>query len=212
MNAIIFDFDGTIADSFDQITSFLLSTTGRKAGSLSPADRQSLRGLPMKQLALRIGVPAWRLPLVYFRGKWALTEHMYKTPVFPGVNEVLAALHADNYQLYIVSSNSKRNIERFLAQHGLSGYFTRIYGNVGYMGKAGALKRALNQNQLLAKNTVYVGDEVRDVVAANAVGMAAAAVNWGFGSEAELLKHSPTIIARTPAELQKSLLDWGRIN
>lgn len=210
MNAVIIDFDGTIADSFDQILEFLLQQARRKPDELTPEERNRLKGLPMKDLALQVGIPVWRLPFVYFKGRATLGKRMHATPIFPGMDEVLAGLHAEQYQLFIMSSNSKRNINRFLAEHGLGGYFTRVYGSAGWFGKGPALSKALKQNGLEPAKTVYVGDEVRDVIGAQLAGMPSVAVNWGFSSEEALLKYSPTILVRSPAELQKALIDWGR--
>ena len=210
MNAVIIDFDGTIADSFDQILEFLLQQARRKPDELTPEERNRLKGLPRKDLALQVGIPVWRLPFVYFKGRATLGKRMHATPIFPGMDEVLAGLHAEQYQLFIMSSNSKRNINRFLAEHGLGGYFTRVYGSAGWFGKGPALSKALKQNGLEPAKTVYVGDEVRDVIGAQLAGMPSVAVNWGFSSEEALLKYSPTILVRSPAELQKALIDWGR--
>lgn len=212
VNAIIFDFDGTIADSFDQVLQFLLSKTGRDVKNLTDEERDSLRGLSMKDLALKIGVPWWRLPLTYFQGKSALTRHMHKTPPFDGLKVVIANLHAEGYQLYIISSNSKRNINRFLSQQGLGDYFVRVYGNAGWFGKGGILRKAVKTNHLHSQQTVYVGDEVRDVVGAHMANMPVVAVNWGFCSEEQLLAVKPTVLVRSPAELQKSLVDWGSLS
>ncbi|MDB5169783.1 MAG: gph 1 [Candidatus Saccharibacteria bacterium] len=212
VNAVILDFDGTIADSFDQVLAFLLKQVGRTLADVSAEEHQRLKGLSMKNLALQVGIPLWRLPFVYFKGRATLAKRMHQTPLFSGIEEVLRTLQAENYQLYIMSSNSRRNINRFLAEHGLGGYFIRVYGSAGWFGKGPALKKALKQNKLEASKTVYVGDEVRDIIGAQIAGMPSVAVNWGFSSEAQLLSRNPTIIVRTPAELQKALVDWGKTN
>ncbi len=210
MNAVILDFDGTIADSFNEVLDFLLSKAGRQPNEMSAEDRQQLRGLSMRELAIHVGIPTWRLVFVYFQGKAALTRRMHRVPVFAGMEAVISRLHQENYQLYIISSNSRRNIQRFLTEHGLSGYFGRVYGNVGWFGKARALRRALKQNNLEAEKTVYVGDEIRDVIGARLAGMPSVAVSWGFSSSAQLLNHSPTVLVRRPEELQNTLIDWGK--
>lgn len=210
VNAVIIDFDGTIADSFDHVLDFLLTQAGRQAATVTSEQRQALKGLSMKELALQVGIPRWKLPFVYFRGKAAMNKRMHATPMFDGMGEALAALHKEQYTMYILSSNSRRNINRFLLEHGLSSYFKRVYGNAGWFGKGSSLKKALEKDHLDPQKTVYVGDETRDIIAAHYAGMPAVAVSWGFGSEAELLKQNPTILARRPSELQKSLIDWGR--
>lgn len=210
MNAVIIDFDGTIADSFEEVLEFLCHEIGRDPKSISAAERSALRGLSMRDLALKVGTPGWRLPLLYFRGKAKLGKRMDMVAPFAGMPETLARLHAEKYQLFIISSNSPRNINRFLVHHGLSGYFTRVYGNAGWFGKGSVLKKTLVKHSLNADTTVYVGDEVRDLIGAKIAGMPSVAVAWGFGSEAQLLTYSPTILVRKPAELQKALIEWGK--
>ena len=130
--------------------------------------------------------------------------------MFLGMESVLSTLKRENFKLYIMSSNSKRNINKFLVTHGLSGYFIKVYGNSGWFTKGPALRRLLKRNKLDSEQTVYVGDEVRDVIGAQLAGMPSVAVSWGFGSEKELLKYNPTVLVRQPAELQKTLVEWGR--
>ena len=209
MNAIVIDFDGTIADSFDGVLEFLLKQVGKTPADLTAEQRQELRGLSMKALALRVGISNWKLPLIYFRGRAAMNKRMGRTPVCAGMEAVLASLHNEQYRLFIVSSNSKRNINRFLSEHGLGGYFVRVYGSAGWFGKGPVLKKLLQQQKLEASSTVYVGDETRDIIGAQVADMPSVAVSWGFGSEEQLLAHKPTVLVRTAAELQKVLAGWG---
>lgn len=209
MKAVVVDFDGTIADSFDEVLEFLLKQVGKTPADITSEEHQQLRGLSMRALALRIGISNWKLPFVYFKGRAAMNKRMGRTPVFAGMEDVLAALHADGTQLFIVSSNSKRNITRFLTEHGLSSYFTRIYGSAGWFGKGPVLKKLLKQNKLSAAATAYVGDEIRDIVGAQVASMPSVVVSWGFGAEQQLLEQNPTVLVRTPQELQKVLTTWG---
>lgn len=48
---------------------------------------------------------------------------------------------------------------------------------------------------------MYVGDEVRDIDAAKAVGLISVAVCWGFNSRFALEKAQPSFIADNPEEL-----------
>lgn len=212
VNAVIFDFDGTLADSFDEVLAFFSTQGGRDPKTLTADEHQRLRGLSMRDLALASGIPSWRLPFVYFRSRAKLSKRMNLIQPFDGMNDVLAGLHAENYQMYMISSNSTRNINRFLVHHGMSGYFKKVYGSVGWFGKGNILKKAVARHNLKAETTVYVGDEVRDLVGAKIAGMPSVAVSWGFGSEEQLLRYTPTILVRTPAELKKALIEWGKIN
>lgn len=210
MNAIIFDFDGTIADSFDEVLAFYKTQGGRDPQQMTTEEKDRLRGLSMRDLALEVGIPAWKLIFVFFRGRQKMARRMNVISPFAGIADIVAQLHAENYQLFIISSNSTRNINSFLVHHGLSGYFTKIYGSVGWFGKGKTLKRAMQKYNLKPETTVYVGDEVRDLIGAKIAGMPSVAVSWGFGSDEQLLKYNPTILVRNPAELGKALSEWGR--
>lgn len=210
MQAVIFDFDGTLANSFNEVAGFLAGQAGRSLSDFSAVQLKEMHGLSMKDLALHLGVPAWKLPIVYFRGRRSMQKRMTGVTLFPGIVDVLEALHKDEYHLLILSSNSARNIKKFLSQHGLSGYFNGVYGSAGWFGKGAALKAVLKKRRLSPATTVYVGDEVRDIYGAHRAGMPVVAVDWGFGAADDLLKYNPTLLVHTPAQLQKALLDWGR--
>ena len=51
-----------------------------------------------------------------------------------------------------------------------------------------------------------MGDEIRDIEAANSAGVDVAAVGWGLNSRRALLKRNPTYIVAQPAELPELLL------
>ena len=108
----------------------------------------------------------------------------------------------------VMSTNSTSNINSFLARTGFSGYFQAVYGGVGLLNKATALKRILKKNGLKSEDAVYVGDEVRDIIAAKEVNVPVVSVAWGFNGSDRLIKESPMVIVRTRPELLKVLESW----
>ena len=201
----IFDFDGTIADSFDHVLEFLLAQAGRNAVGLTDIEHQHLRSLSMRELATHVGIPLWNLPLVFLRGKARMANRMARTPLFSGMRQLVIDLYTKDQKLYIVSSNSRRNVMRFLKSQNLDKYFIRVYGNAGWFGKGIILRRIVKRNRLNADKTVYIGDEVRDIVGAKLAGLRVIAVSWGFGHEKQLQEYGPTVLVRTIDELQKAL-------
>jgi len=182
-----------------------MSQVGRKPSDLTADQRTHLRGYSMRDLALKVGIPSWKLPLVYFRGKAKMAKRMHKTPLFEGFDRLLTSLHAENHQLYILSSNSRRNVVRFLRKHKLKHYFKRVYGNAGWFGKGSALRKIIKKNKLQTIQTFYIGDEVRDITGAHTADVQVIAVSWGFGTEKQLLEHKPTLLVRSVDELGKVL-------
>ncbi len=204
MAAIIFDFDGTIADSFDYVASFLERHV-RRGRPLTHEEKEKLRGMTMQQMAIHLGSPYWYLPILFIIGRRAMGKAIYDVPIFEGMGRIIDKLQAEGHQLMIVSSNNNRNIKRSLKQHHLYKYFTDIYGNAGFFGKKRAIRRVLWRNSIDATDAIYIGDEVRDVVAAKAAGIRVIAAGWGFDHPEILETHKPTAIARTPQELMRIL-------
>jgi phosphoglycolate phosphatase len=203
MAAIIFDFDGTIADSFDYVAAFLAGET--RMPPLSDDQKQELRGLSMVAMARHLGHRWWRMPRLLFKGRWRMGSVINQLRPFDGIPAVLAKLHAEGHELFIVSSNSVRNVRAFLSHHKLQTYFLEIYGGVGLFGKAPALRRLLKEHQLELKDTVYIGDELRDIEAAQSIKLPVIAVTWGFARSSDLEAQQPAALANTPADLIRIL-------
>lgn len=204
MAAIILDFDGTIADSFDYVAAFLERHV-RRGHPLTAAEKQRLRGMTMQQMARHLGSPRWKLPLLFMIGRRAMGRAIYDVPIFEGMGKVIEQLHAEGHALAIVSSNNTRNIRKFLKQHHLYKYFTDIYGGAGFFGKRRAIRSVLWRNRLKPEAAFYIGDEARDVEAAKAARVRVIAVGWGFDQADVLAQHDPTAIARAPQDIIRIL-------
>lgn len=200
MAAVIFDFDGTIADSFDYVAAFLERHV-RNTHALTEEEKQILRGMTMQQMAIHLGSPKWYLPVLFVVGRRAMGKAMYNVPLFEGMGRVIDKLHAEGHELMIVSSNNRRNIRKFLKQHHLHKYFTDLYGDAGFFGKRRAIRRILKRNSIHPRDAWYIGDEARDVVAAKAADVRVIAATWGFDHADILASHEPTAVAAEPAHI-----------
>ena len=186
--AVIFDFDGTIADSFEYVFDFLVKEA-KNTTQFTAADRRALRKMSMSRLALHLGVPFWRLPFTGFKGRRVMRAHMEHVQPFPGMVEVVRALYADGWLLFIASSNSARNVRSMLRRCEIAECFTAVRGGAGLIGrfsKSAIIRRLMLRYRLRKSTTWYVGDELGDVAVANAVGLPCVMVSWGFADPDKL--------------------------
>lgn len=208
-DTVIFDFDGTIADTFVTSIRIFEQLTGR-ADPYPEDEIMRLKGYSAFHLVRELRIKPWKVPWLLVRGRSQMKRKMEGIEVFDGVESVLKQLQSNGIPMYIISSNSPGNIRKLLKAKGLDGYFVRIYGNVGIFGKSKMLRRVMQRNRLDPATTSYVGDEGRDVEAAKRVGVRAVSVTWGYNNHDVLSKHRPDAMADTPAELLALLLEGRR--
>jgi phosphoglycolate phosphatase len=200
--AVIFDFDGTISDSFEYVFDFLHKAAGSHR-EFSAAEKKELRKMSMKRLALHLGVPVWKLVGTYFKGRRVMRAHMEQVKPFPGMVEAIQELHQKGHSLFVVSSNSVHNIRFLLRHYGIEQYFRAVQGGAGYTGKSSLIRRVRLRYRLSKQTTWYVGDETNDVVAATWAGIPCIAVTWGFADPDALREVGPVALAEHPADILK---------
>lgn len=202
MAAIIFDFDGTIADSFDYIAGFLADEAGQP---LTVDQVESLRGQSMASIGRQFGHSWLRLLRLFFKGRRRMHKVINKVKPFDDIPDVVEKLHAEGHELFIVTSNTVENVHKFLHHYELHKYFLEVYGGAGLFGKARYLKKLLKEQNLEKDDALYIGDETRDVKAAQSMKLRIIAVTWGFAKPADLEALGPTAIAETPEDIIKIL-------
>jgi phosphoglycolate phosphatase-like HAD superfamily hydrolase len=198
MSAIIFDFDGTIADSFDLVLEIFYEITGVKR--FNEAEIAEFKKLPIRSAIKLVHLPAHQIPVLLIKGRARMGKKLSEIEPFPDMDNVLAQLHAQGHKLFIISTNSGNNVTTFLEQHRMAQNFEAIYGSVGMVGKSGMLKRVVRQKKLDPSDTYYVGDESRDVIAAKHARVHSV-VSWGFNDVSLLVSEHPDAIMYKPQDL-----------
>jgi phosphoglycolate phosphatase len=74
-------------------------------------------------------------------------------------------------------------------------------------GKKRKLSKILKRNGYKPSDAIYIGDEVRDVLACKAISLEVIAVTWGFETKSILEKSNPNYIVDSVDELSELLLD-----
>ncbi len=202
--AIIFDFDGTLADSLPAVIDVFRELTGHSEPYAAEVVAK-YRHLSLLELASELHVPKWKIPMLVVKGRRMLQKHLKDIRPHAGIHAMLADLQNSGERLYILSSNSSQNVNDYLQHHKLASYFTGVFGGVSLLGKAPRLNKLIESEKVDITNSWYVGDETRDVIAAHAVGLRIASVTWGYNSAEALALKQPDFIANTPTELLEGL-------
>lgn len=203
---IIFDFDGTVADTLDaivRITNRLAIEYGYKPAT--PDELNRLRNMSSREVVQRSGVSVFKLPLLLRKIRADLQSEIQDISPIPGIKEVLVALTKDGNKLGILTSNSEENARIFLTSHGMQELFSFIYSETNLFGKQTSLRKILRTNKLYPQDVIYVGDETRDIEAAKKIPLKVIAVSWGYNSKEVLAQHNPDFLIDQPSQLLEVL-------
>ena len=197
----IFDFDGTLADSFPFFGSVFNTLADRHGFRRVEADEVSaLRRCDPREIMSRIGVPAWKLPTVARSFVALMRDNAARIPVFPGVHEMLERLHASGIVLAIVSSNSRENVELVLGPD-----HARLIAHydcgASIFGKRSRLRKVMRHAKVAPSEAIYIGDQTTDHDAARAEKVAFGAVAWGYGDVDVLRAKAPEVTFGAVAEI-----------
>jgi phosphoglycolate phosphatase len=199
---LIFDFDGTLVDSYENvILNFAVLAEKFKFRKITLQDIEGLKDLTSKELIKYLKIPLYKLPSVLRSAKEYMQHEIPTLTTFPDLPEVLNTLYQSDVTLSILTSNSLNNVTTWLARNNMQHLFKFIHSDSSYFGKKYLLRKIITLNKLDPSKTYYVGDETRDVIAARKCHIGSIAVLWGFNSEKILSQYHPTHIARTPKDL-----------
>lgn len=116
MKAVIFDFDGTIADSLPALLRMYDDVHGKPVQRTQEAV-DSMRNKSMYQIAREMGLPLWKIAWLAVRGRRMLRRHLRSIRVYPGLAELIRDLYEARVKLFVVSTNHSENIRKYLQWH-----------------------------------------------------------------------------------------------
>jgi phosphoglycolate phosphatase len=206
---VIFDFDGTLADSWAAAVAIFARLAPRFR--LTPlADPEAARTTPTRQLLKQMGVSFWTLPRLVRAFYEEAAGEADGLRLFDGLPATLAELAGRGHTLGVLSSNREDIIRRCLSANGVEDHFAFVVGYPKLFGKAKALRRILKAERVHRADVLFVGDELRDIEAGRKAKVATAAVTWGFHAEPLLAASGATFLLHRPAELLGLSGETGR--
>jgi phosphoglycolate phosphatase len=203
---VVFDLDGTLADSFPWFLSVLPAVAARH-GFRAPRDAaegEALRHLGPREILARLGVARWRLPLIAAEMRRRKAEA--RIPPFPGVAAMLRSLAEGGVTLALGTSDSEANARRALGPESAARIAHWGCG-APLFGKPRLLRRVLRASGVAPEAALLVGDELRDAEAAREAGIAFAAVAWGYNAPAALRGARPVALFARVEEIAPFVLD-----
>lgn len=197
----IFDFDGTLADSFRWFVGVVNRLADKHGFRMLDEDEiERLRGRDARRIVEHLDVPVWKLPWIARDARKLMAREIDGVSLFPGVRRMLGDLAGRGVALAIVTSNSARNVRRVLGEEA-AGLIEHYGCDVGIFGKRSKLRRVIERSGVPREEAIYVGDEIRDVEAAHAERIAFGAVAWGYTRLESLVPHAPEEVFASIGEI-----------
>jgi len=202
---IIFDFDGTLVD-IEPVFTKVYNTLAKEFGyaPILQSEISELKNLPLKSFIWkRLG---WRIllfPFFLYRGRREYRKLVSEVHLFPEIKNIINTLQTRGFHLGIISSSQKEIIVALLKKFNIEMDF--IFHSTLF-NKSKTLKKVIRERGLSLSETLYVGDEVRDVEACQKAHLDIISVSWGLNSKEALSEAGSMAIVDTPSSLLDMIL------
>jgi phosphoglycolate phosphatase len=208
----IFDFDGTLVDSFEDIAKCLLHAYKSCEIPLIASIDRSMIGAPLlniiKKLTPGISDEDQAIVLKRFRELYD-HEQFTHSKLFEGILPKLHFFFKQNIQMFIATLKPKVATYRILEKLKIKSIFSEIVTPDHESGcdKTSMVYYLLQKWRLNKDETCLIGDSIGDIIAAHENSIMAAVVGWGYGDLSELQTLRPKTLINCPEELY-NLLDY----
>ena len=216
---VLWDFDGTLADTSDDVWASLQYAAGRCGGVLQDgfvSDRSNL-ALPVREIFSHVTpLPPESLAPQFdedVRNHYRLMNTFASTRLYPGIRGLVGALREGGVQQWVVSNKPAPALRRVLLTREWNRFFDGWVAPDGSEGDAMTKSQLIREALELASKhwgpSVFVGDTWSDVVGAKRNGIDSIAVTYGDGELGRLVAECPTFRVDTVAQLEACLEERG---
>lgn len=200
----IFDFDGTLANSIDWFRSSFQETVARfDLKPTTPEELEGMRGLSAREIMTRLGVSMWQLPTIAADMRKRKLAAASDISLFDGIPAMLSDLQRSGMRTAVVSSDSEASVRQVLGP--VTAIIDHFDCGAAIFGKHRKFKRVARALGVEPGETICIGDEIRDIEAAQAAKMDSGAVAWGYTLPSALLNAGPTLLFDSVAEMTERL-------
>ena len=202
---LIFDFDGTLADTFNLFRAVFNEVAATYAFDRFDSENLAmLRNLDARKIMEHHHVPMWKLPMIVRTMRTRMGRDIHQVQLFPGIPKALTSLRDSGYLLALLTSNSRANVLKVLGPENAA-HFQHLGCGTSIFGKHSKLKKLLKACGTHPSNAMYIGDEIRDYTAATQSAMRFGAVAWGYSNLDALIATGAQETFRDAGELTSKL-------
>ncbi|MEO0464161.1 MAG: HAD-IA family hydrolase [Pseudomonadota bacterium] len=212
----VFDCDGTLVDGQADVI-WSMRRAFERAQMPAPDDN-AVRHMVGLSLPVAIGELApeasetdARALVEFYKSSYRARreEGLLDEPLYDGIADLLRGLHAEGWALAVATGKSDRGLTACLAAHGLTDLFVSLQTADRHPSKPhpAMLEAALFEAGVQASDAVMIGDTSFDMAMAQAGGVAAIGVAWGYHPPTDLRDAGASVVVREVTELGAVLRD-----
>jgi phosphoglycolate phosphatase len=182
---VIFDFDGTLADSFPWVIGTMDEIADRFGfRRVREGELEELRHCDAREVMRRLGISRWKLPMIARYVRTRMAQDVHQIAMFPGAGALIESLAEAGIKMAVVSANGEDTIRKVLGPH--AARISHYSGGVSLFGKRGKLLQMCRKAGVKASEVMVIGDEIRDLNASRKAKMIFGAVSWGMTKPAAM--------------------------
>jgi phosphoglycolate phosphatase len=206
MALIIFDYDGVLADTLDDLLQFGQEACNKLGvkHNVKKDDLINLEVMSFTSYGRACGVPELLLDEFVQICLKRFADKKSPPAIFDGLRDVVKLLAIRN-KIAVVTTNSSQNVEAFLVKHGIDQCIQAVYGVDMPGSKSEKITIARNRLSVDIKqeSAFMIGDSLSDIRAAKETATTSIAVAWGHQSLEHLLRGEPDYVVNSPHDLVK---------
>ena len=202
MAIILFDFDGVLADTLEDMLNFARAACAQLGfpRNPTPADLNALETMSFVEYGRQLKVPEQRLDEFVNLCLQMFNQRMHPPRIFEGMKQVVVDVAKSN-TIAIITGNTAPTVDGFFLEYGIQEHVQLVIGVEQKGTKPEKIKQALSALAHPGDIAYMVGDAVSDIHAARQADIKSIAVSWGHQGKSKLLGAKPDYLVESPQEL-----------
>lgn len=203
---IVFDWDGTLADSANTIV-FSIQGAARDLGVTEPSneDARYVIGLGLSEAIEHLfpSLTSQKLSLLSERYRHHYLAQDKEISLYKGASEIIRALHAENFLLAVATGKSRAGLNRAFKSSGLGSFFhaSRCADETFSKPHPAMLLELMSQFGVEANRTLMIGDTTHDLQMATNACVSGVGVTYGAHPKENLEAMAPLICVESVTKL-----------